>query len=84
MQRKSCRRGRHAFGVGVPVGGGIVRRICKYCSAVQIELGNRHIDPEYPRALFRPPRRLSIFSIGSALSYIPSGPETSWSVDELS
>lgn len=86
MMRKACRRGSHAMGIDVPVGGGLVRRVCKYCKEVEIDLRNAaDVIDEPPRgALFQDDERVSIFSIESALSYIPSGSETNWSVDELS
>ncbi|MGH8871603.1 MAG: hypothetical protein ACRDWS_06495 [Acidimicrobiia bacterium] len=34
----SCRRGRHRFGVGQQVGGGIIRRVCVACGSVTIDL----------------------------------------------
>ena len=36
--RSACRRGRHFYGEGQHVGGGIVRRVCDECGEVSIDL----------------------------------------------
>jgi hypothetical protein len=36
--RTDCRAGRHRYGSGQQVGGGIVRRVCAACGAVSIDL----------------------------------------------
>ncbi|MGH8928663.1 MAG: hypothetical protein ACRDWH_09955 [Acidimicrobiia bacterium] len=33
-----CRQGHHRFGPGNEAGGGIVRRICRYCGVLSIDL----------------------------------------------
>ncbi len=36
--RSDCRTGRHRYGVETVIGGGIVRRMCKACGTVSIDL----------------------------------------------
>jgi len=66
MRHKSdCKRGTHAFGRQVEVGGGIRRQVCKSCGLVEIDLCS---DAEVEDSkLFAPVRTDSIFAIQSVL-----------------
>lgn len=37
-RRSACRKGRHHYGEAQHIGAGIVRKVCKVCSAVTIDL----------------------------------------------
>ena len=66
MRHKSnCRRGTHALGRRIDVGGGIHRQICRSCGAVVIDL---RPDAEIEDSkLFASQRTDTIFAIQSAL-----------------
>ncbi|HKZ19616.1 MAG TPA: hypothetical protein VJQ57_05845 [Acidimicrobiia bacterium] len=34
----ACREGRHRFGPGNEAGGGIIRRVCRFCGALSVDL----------------------------------------------
>jgi hypothetical protein len=67
MERGSCKRGRHAYGVPIGIGAGIVKRSCKYCGWLQIDLRSTETEPSEP-GLFRTQERHSIFVIEQAIS----------------
>ncbi|HJQ94874.1 MAG TPA: hypothetical protein VJ935_04105 [Acidimicrobiia bacterium] len=34
----ACREGRHRYGPGTEAGGGIIRRVCRFCGALSVDL----------------------------------------------
>ncbi len=67
-RRSSCRNGIHVMGEPSIVGGGIVRRVCENCGAVEIDLPAE--TPVDCPGLFGPVRSDSMFMIQVALEEI--------------
>lgn len=66
MRRKSnCRRGEHAFGPTVDVGGGIQRQVCGSCGLIELDLrsGSELVEAQ----LFAATQAESIFTLQAAL-----------------
>ncbi len=47
-RKNGCKHGHHRLGEAVPVGGGIMRRTCELCGAVNLDL-TEAVTPGSPR-----------------------------------